>query len=480
MTRIGTGRKRNFAAVSAAMTSNQDAPVLRRIGPMLCALLALAGAGTARADPAAISAHDAIYPFYMPMQGLARPAIRLFVKCEASRRAGHEVYAGRDAASLYGRASGGFEFVYEATDAAGQPCVYPFAPWLPQITGPIGGTQYILRSSVPGRQVTFRDPGQWATIDLRLFDIGRNRVHFEMRDIALDFPGAIQPMGALHIEGFGGIRPGLLTTVIRRCRLYGGKNALFVPGGQTMLLVEDSAITGNVGTNADQEHSTYINGILVSHMRNSSWSGQHAWANMASGHQLKDKAYLRIYENVTVSNRPVGTTASAMPLVDASAFGFTWSNNLHLLRQAPAQTARDALVDLRSEIRYGTPDLYPWGVLAVPGWRMPADPLAALDQVYLSVFLNTRVDSFRSEPYVFALRNQGTGFAPGSDRVTGNDQAPRAWQRTVSLAFNTRGTLARVYGPGGWTYVDPRLPPAAQWVIDRDTFIRHALRLIGR
>lgn len=447
-------------------------------------LIVLAVAGvlspTARADPAALAAHDATYPFYMPMKGLARPAIRLFVKCEASRRAGKEVYAGADAASLYGRATGGFEFIYEATDQAGNPCVYPFSPWIPQIAGPLQGTQYILRSSVPGRRVIFRNGGEWATIDLRLFDIGRQRMHFEMRDIELDFPGAVQPMGALHLEAFGGTAPGLFTAVIRRCRIYGGKNALFVPGGQTMLYVEDSTIAGNVGGNADQEHTTYINGTLVTHLRNSSWSGQHAWSNVASGHQLKDKAYLRIYENVTVSNRPVDTTASAMPLIDASAFGFTWTNNLHLVRQAPAQAPRDALVDLRTEMRYGVPANYPWGVLAGQGWHMPPDPLLALDKVYLSVFLNTSVDSFRTEPYVFALRNQGTGFEPGTDHIAGNDTAPRAAQRAVSIAFHTTGRSARAYSRDGWTYTDPHLPKQAEWIIDRDAFIRHALGLIGR
>ena len=72
--------------------------------------------------PAEFAAHDSLYPFYMPMTGLRRPAVKLFVKCDASRAAGREVYKGQDAASLYGRAEGGFEFVYEALDGAGQPC----------------------------------------------------------------------------------------------------------------------------------------------------------------------------------------------------------------------------------------------------------------------------------------------------------------------------------------------------------------------
>ncbi|WP_162792373.1 hypothetical protein [Novosphingobium sp. P6W] len=423
---------------------------------------------------------DKLYPFYMPMGGLRQPAIKLTVKCDASRAAGREVYAGRDGESLYGRAEGGYEFIYEALDSSGRPCVYPFAPWMPQIVGSLQGTQYILRSSIPGQRVTFRSSNEWATIDLRMFDIGQQRVHFEMRDIELDFPGAVQPMGAVHLEAVGTARPGLLTAVIRRSKIYGGKNALFVPGGQTMLYIEDSELAGNVGSNVDQEHTSYINGILVSHFRNTSFHGQLAWQNIASGHQIKDKAYLRIYENVTVSNRPNTSTPSAMPLIDASSFGFTWSDNLHLQRVAPAQAPRDALIDLRSEILYGAPENYPWNVLVDGSWRMPASPLTALDKVYLSVFLNTTVDSFRTEPYAIALRPQGTSIAPGTTTVEGNENTTRAQQRMVSLAFNTTGRFKQVYSNEGWTFTDPELPAGAEWVTDRDAFIRHALGLIGR
>lgn len=420
------------------------------------------------------------YPFYMPMQGLLRPAARLLVKCEASRRAGREVYSGVGRDALGGRAEGGFEIVFEATDSAGQPCVYPFSPWLPQIVGPLGGTQYVIRSSIPGRRVTFRSNDQWATINLRLFDFGQQRVHFEMSDVELDFAQAIQPKGALNIEGFGGTAPGLFTVVIRRSRIFGGKNALFVPSGQTMLYVEDSEFAGNVGTNTDQEHSTYINGILVSHLRNSVWRGQRAWQNQASGHQLKDKAYLRIYEDVTVSNTPNGGPPSAMPPLDLSSFGFTWSNNLRIKRLPSQQTMRDTLVDLRAEIMYGNPVTYPWPVTIDRNWRMPAAPLSVLDKVYLSVYFNTQVESFRTEPHVFALRAQGTGYVPGTNTVAGNESTLPAQQRMVSLAFGTKGRFTKVYSREGWTFADPKLPAGSEWVQDRDAFIRHALGLIGR
>ena len=449
------------------------------------AVTALAGTQGAPAPappikPVAPPIASGSYPFYMPMQGLRRPANRLFVKCEASRAAGREVYANNARDALGGRAEGGFEIVFEAADSAGNPCVYPFAPWLPQIVGNLNGTQYLIRSSIAGRRVTFRSNDQWATINLRLFDFGRSRVHFELSDIELDFPGAIQPKGALNIEGFGGTAPGLFTAVIRRAKIFGGKNSLFVPSGQTMLYVEDSEFAGNVGTNTDQEHSTYINGILVSHLRNSVWRGQRAWQNQSSGHQLKDKAYLRIYEDVTVSNTPNGGPPSAMPPLDLSSFGFTWSNNLRIVRLPSQQTVRDTLVDLRAEIMYGNPANYPWPVTIDRNWRMPAAPLNALDKVYLSVFFNTQVESFRTEPFVFALRPQGTGYEPGTSIVAGNESTLPAQQRMVSLAFGTKGSFTKVYAREGWTFADPKLPAGAEWVQDREAFIRHALGLIGR
>ncbi|WP_066212863.1 hypothetical protein [Blastomonas sp. CCH5-A3] len=434
----------------------------------------------AAASQATVQRDDRVYPFYMPMQGLRPPAVIMRVRCDASRAAGREVFDRPSAAAIEGRIEGGYEFVYEAYDGAGRPCVYPFAPSMPQIVGQTNGTQYIFRSSVPGVQVTFRTNDAWATINPRLFELGPQRIHFEMRDIALDFPGAGEAKGAVHLEVLDVTRPGLITAVIRRSTIFGGKNAIFVPGGETMVLIEDSIIRGNVGDSVDQEHGTYINGTLVTHVRNSTWYGQKGWIDVASGRQLKDKAYLRVYENVTVANLPGATVPSAMPLVDISAFGFTWSNNLQLKRVPPAQDVRDSLVDLRTEIVYGAPDHYPWNIMVDPGWRMPANPLGALDQVYLSVFQNTLVDSFRSEPHVFRLNMQGLGVEPGTPTVIGNEQTTRAQQRMVSLAFNTRGTLRRAYTNEGWTYSDPVLPPEMQWVKDRDAFIRHALGLIGR
>ena len=108
-----------------------------------------------------------------------------------------------------------------------------------------------------------------------------------------------------------------------------------------------------------------------------------------------------------------------------------------------------------------------------------AAPLGALDQVYLSVFFNTSVESYRTEPYVFALRSQGTGFEGSGTVVEGNAFTTRGQQRMVSLAFGTRGSFARVYSRDGWTYTDPQLPQQSLWVADRDAFIRHALGLIG-
>lgn len=465
-----------------------------RLKPLLALTLAsLAGAGcsgepavaqqgmqSGSQTPPVIAPQEGAYPAYMPMQGLRAPAVKLFVKCDASRAAGKEVYAGRSADSLYGRVEGGYEFVYEALDGAGKPCVYPFSPWLPQIVGSLDRTQFLLRSSMPGHAVTFSTNDEWAGIDLKVYDIGRQRVHFEMADINLDFVNAKQAKGGLQLEAFGGENPGLFTAVIRRSRIFGGKNAVFVPTGQTMLYIEDSDIAGNVSTSADQEHTTYINGILVSHLRNSIWRGQRGWSNVASGHQLKDKAYLRIYENVTVANQPNGAPPSAMPLIDALAYGFTWSNGLKLRRLAPEQAVREGLVDLRTENTYAPPASYPWNVLANPGWTMPQNPLSVLDKIYLSVFLNTTVQSYRTEPYIFAVRPQGTMIEPGTTLVHGNEQTSKARQRIVSLAFNTIGNAQSVYGPEGWGLADPQVPESQQWIFDRDAFARHALALIGR
>jgi hypothetical protein len=96
------------------------------------------------------------------------------------------------------------------------------------------------------------------------------------------------------------------------------------------------------------------------------------------------------------------------------------------------------------------------------------------------VFFNTSVASFRTEPYVFALRPAGRGFEPGTSTVLGAGLTTRAEQRAVALAFGTKGTLAKVFSNDGWTYVNPRLPANAEWVTDRDAFIKHALGLIGR
>ncbi|WP_156799744.1 hypothetical protein [Novosphingobium resinovorum] len=473
-------RPKSLLAMAMPLLLDVSVPASRLPAVVAAAAVPLAARSAMAAEPASPEERDRLYPFYMPMDGLRAPAVTYRIKCEASRKAGREVYQGR---SPDGPVEGGYELVYEAQDAQGAPCVYPFAPSLPQIGGPVEGTQYIVRSSIPGKRAVFRTSYDWATVDLRLFDVGAQRVHFEMRDVELDFPDAIQTKGALHLEVTETRRPGLFTAVLRRVKIYGGKNALFVPNGQTMLYAEDSDIAGNVGTNTDQEHTTYINGTLVSHFRDTKFHGQRAWENSASGHQLKDKAYLRVYENVTVSNVPRGAPSnwppSAMPLIDASAFGFTWSDGLRIERVEPAQSPRDALVDLRSDIRYGEQGNYPWPVIGSPAWHMPPSPLDALDRVYLSVFLNTSVKSFRTEPYVFALRPTGTTLGTDGSHVEGSE-APRAQQRYVSLAFGTGGNLQRVYSGEGWTYSDPDLPAGSEWVLDRSKFIRHALGLIGR
>ena len=53
--------------------------------------------------------------------------------------------------------------------------------------------------------------------------------------VGLWFVRIVLARGALHLEVADTAPPGLFTAVIRRSKIYGGQNALFVPGGQTML-----------------------------------------------------------------------------------------------------------------------------------------------------------------------------------------------------------------------------------------------------
>lgn len=424
------------------------------------------------------------YPFYWDMTGLLPPKVTLHVLCDESMAAGKHMLADGESFPWSGYSKGGVEIVYEARTDAGEPCVYPFTPWSPN-RGPGGnewpdGSQFIWRSSEPGVQVTFRKEDQWAKMVFRPLGVEDRRFHAEVADIHLDFPGAVNAMGALHIEAVPR-GEGLVTVAIRRSHLTGARNAIFAPGGRTMLYVEDSRIGANIGNSVDQEHGTYANGILAFHAVNSTWYGQRA-RGPYGGHQLKNYAYLTVLENVTLDNRGGVGEASNRPLYDGSSWGFTWVDGLRLIR-GKADDPRDALVDLRPghyhqgrDVRAGEGG----GVIELPwpevgDYRMPAGdcPISAVDDVYLHVFRNVAVESFRSEPYAVRLH----GAFDGWDALDADNRAQRAmlWYGE-GVSVSERGY--RYQGTNPDVYACPLPDDAPALLEDRDAFIRHALGLV--
>lgn len=435
------------------------------------------------------------YPFYMDMTGLRPPEVVLHVRCDESIAAGKHVFADGEKAPWNNYSKGGVEIVYQAFDDTGAPCVYPFAPWTPTRGGGANewpdGSQFIYRSAVPGHRVTFRSDSQWAKMHFKPYKFDDRRFHFEISDIELDFPGAVNAMGALHLEAVP-TQEALLTAVVRRSRLTGGRNALFAPSGQTMVYVEDSQIGINVGDSVEQEHAIYLNGLLSAHFVDSTVFGQKA-KGIYGGHQLKNKSYLTILENVTLDNSGGTADPSNRPLYDGSAWGFTWASGLELVRQQTSGATREMLIDLRRD-HYQTYSgaQVPWDNAA--GWEMPSDDCSGdvAGEVYLHVFHDTKVDSFQAEEDVLridgafdmvtgAYRGEGTSY----EDVMANPRRNRA----MSLSFNAEGDFERFSSPVGYWYQkpkhpkvyacdDPQLAPSvANLANDRDAFISHALDL---
>lgn len=435
---------------------------------------------------------EPIYPFYMDMEGLLPPRITLHVRCDESMAAGKHVLAEGEKFPWSGYSRGGIELVYQAFDDTGAPCVYPFAPWSPT-RGPgdndwPDGSQFIYRSAVPGHRVVFRSEGEWARLHFKPWSLNERRFHFEMRDIELDFRKAVQAMGALHLEAVPD-QTSLLSVVIRRSRLTGAKNAMFIPSGRTMVYIEDSQIGANVGTNVDQEHSTYVNGILSFHAVDSIWFGQKA-SGSYGGHQLKNYSYLTVLEDVTLDSGGGKGAASNRPLYDGSSYGFTWMNGLTLVRQE-AEQPREALIDLRDGHYHkgrkrgrneadGVVEL-PW--LKVDDWRMPvSDPCSteAINQTYLHVFRDVTVESFRQEPFVARLN----GVYDSYDEIMADPQATRA----RAFSFGTKGDFDGFLSPTGYRYLDENPPvytcedprgALPDVLADRDAFIRNAFAKVG-
>lgn len=372
-------------------------------------------------------------PAYFPMESLRPVETVLHVLCDESMAAGkHLLAAGEQFPWQDYVGTGGVEVIYEATDDAGRACVYPFAPWQPRRGGGSNewadGEQFIWRTDQPGKQVTFRSGGAWDAFHFKSGNLAA-RLHVEVHDFVLDFPRSIQMMGALWIEAFPRWdSEGLVTVAIDNTKVRGGKNAVFLPGGRTMLYAHGLDILGNVGTNTETEHGTYINGALLTHFENSSWTGQLA-NGVDGGHQLKNKALIQIYEDVSVDNRAGASDPSNRVLMDLIGYGYVWAEDVSLTRVAPA-VPREGLIHLRSK----------GGTSYLPSDVLPEAPVA--------VFRGLTVDSYRTEPHV--IENHFGGALYVTDAEGDFESVARAKDEVRGDAL----------------------------LEDRDAFIRHALGLV--
>ncbi|MGB7406370.1 MAG: hypothetical protein WA906_11820, partial [Pacificimonas sp.] len=359
--------------------------------------------------PATVVVTSRRYPSYMPMTGLLPPKHEFYVLCEESIEAGREVLTDGKKLPWGNYSGGGVEMVYEARADDGSPCVYNFAPWTPTMGSGRNawpsGSQFHWKSSERGVRVTFRTDSDWATLRFRPGKSEGKRFHFEVTDFDLDFHGAIQPHGALWLESYPtASEGGLSSLVVRNSRVTGGKNALFVPSGASMLYVEDSEIGRNVGRHVDQQHPVYLNGTLVAHFKDTLVFGDHAVPS-AGGHILKLKSALRLLENVTLDNGGGLAVPTDRPLADFSGHGWTWSENLNLIRRASPGSTRPTMVDVRRDRYLSGRMKGPWP--DAKGFTMPTElgdcSGDVADQVYLHVFKDTVTSSEVKEPNVFRM-----------------------------------------------------------------------------
>ena len=219
--------------------------------------------------------------------------------------------------------------------------------------------------------MTFRTSGAWDAFHFKSGNLAA-RLHVEVHDFNLDFPGSVQMMGALWIEAFPGWNTdGLVTVALDNVDVFGGKNAVFVPSGRTMLYADDLRIFGNVGTNTETEHGTYINGALLTHFDSSSWTGQRA-NGVDGGHQLKNKALIQIYEDVSVDNRAGASDPSNRVLMDLTGLGYIWAEGIDLTRVETADP-REGLIHLRSQGR----------TRYIPSEVYPAEPVQVLSLIHI-------------------------------------------------------------------------------------------------
>ncbi|MEE4349749.1 MAG: hypothetical protein V2J26_05925 [Pacificimonas sp.] len=493
----GFRRLIGLSALALASCGNEAPPELAANtvrAPLSLGGIAAASALTSTADQKAPSGSAAVnpagetgtfapmetpdydYPFYMDMTGLLEPQTKRFVRCDESMAAGKHVFSDGETEPYQRFAPGGMEFVYQAYDDTGAPCVYPFGPWLPRQG--VGkwewpdGSQFIWRSAVPGARVIF-DEGSTLKLGGKAKDV---RWHFEMRDLELRVSN--YPIGAVHlaVETEGSA---LLTAVIRNSHIKGGANGLFGISSNTMLYVENSEIGESLGRNVDQQHSVYLNRLLSSHFKDSRVYGQRA-SESYGGHQLKDKSYLRIYEDLEVSNLGGVLDPSNRPLLDTNLHGFTWVDGLDIIR-VETEKPREALIDIRND-RYFISRAEPFSNVTSDDWLMPmspgeAIPAGLLGNVNLGVYRNVRADSYRTEPFVARLKAMPQRHATTGGYVAPifEGDVPVERQRAIALAFDPEHTAERFFSDQNYVYVNPDIPAADQQLVsDRETFIRHA------
>ena len=436
------------------------------------------------------------YPAAFPMQNLLEPVFRATVRCDESMSAGKHILA-KGASFPYQKYSkGGIEITYEARDDQGQPCVYPFAPWIPvrgsgQNDWP-SGSQFIWRTDTPGVRARFQSSHAWHAWHLKAGKSDGMRYHAELRDIGMEFEANKQKKGSIQFEAIASAKSGaVFTLALFNVSATGGKNVIFVDKGPVMVFIEGGEFRKNLAPHIDQEHIVYASGPLYFHARNASFFGAKGNKN-AGGHVLKVKAAVTVLDNVSVSNAGGLGSPTPMPPVDLTATSFVWTRNLVLERDEPDAPVRDGLIDGHRDFYYGPRLAAPWKT--VEDWRMPTDPGDCsgdvADDIWLHFHHNMRINSFRKEPYV--VRYSGVyddvwnGIKPGDSLETIKRQPHR--NRGYSVTFGAEGSFERgssvrgyayqAVGPTVYSCDDPQqLAGSVQNLAnDGNAFLNHALQ----
>lgn len=425
------------------------------------------------------------YPSYFPMTGMKKPADVRLISCAKSNAAG-DLRDMNDRPITMGNAAlyEGIEFVYEA------PCTYKnMGPAKIRNWKWADGAQVIHRTSKRGSKAIFSSASEWVSLPIKPGSIGK-RFHTEIIDLELRFTNNTQPMGSLHFEVYPATSEGKLATlVVRDSVIEGGKNALFIPGGASMLYVENTKIGKNVGSDVEQQHSIYINGTLSTHFKDSYIYGQNA-KGPYGGHILKNKSAIRILENVTLTNEGGKADLTNRALGDFSSFGYTFSEGLKLIRKQP-QSPRTGIVHMRSD-RYFDGVRVNLPFLTATGAKQPAlppgcnNPLDKINEAYWHVFKNTVVNSEVDDKHIFEMNGvvhtlyDGIHAKTPYSEIVANPQRNRA----VLLTFNTE-TRAPAVSTDGYSYGNPRYPtyhcedvnpgPNLEKILaNKDSFLRHA------